>query len=128
MSEDVKKKILLIEDDEDIRPLYVSVLEDAGYVVFEAAEGTSGMAKVLEGNWDLLLLDIVLPNMDGVQVLTGLKEKDELKDKPVVLLTNLGNESVINRCFELGADGYLIKSQITPDKVVAEVDVYLSNK
>lgn len=124
MSEN-KKKVLIIEDEEDIRLLYVEVLQDAGYLVVEAEDGEVGINKLKEEDWDLLLLDIMLPGQDGVQILSQMHEEGLKKDRPVILLTNLGSEHVINECFNLGADGYLIKSQITPDKIVEEVGAYL---
>ncbi len=118
---DDKKRILIIEDEDDIRILYSEVLREAGFEVIEASNGATGLERALENGWDLLLLDIMLPGMDGVMVLKKIKEKEELKAKPTVLLTNLGSENIIKECFSLGADGYLIKAEITPDRVVSEV-------
>ncbi|KKS16564.1 MAG: Response regulator protein [candidate division WWE3 bacterium GW2011_GWC1_41_7] len=120
----MSKTILIIEDEADIRLLYAEVLRDAGYNVHEAADGTTGLEKALKEDWELLLLDIVLPGNDGVNILKKIKENSTLQKKPVLLLTNLGVEHVINDCFELGANGYLIKSEITPDKIVNEVGNY----
>ena len=120
--------VLIIEDEADIRSLYGEVLHDAGYNVEEAADGSSGLQKALSVAWDVLLLDIILPGSDGVNVLRKIKSSDTLKDKPVLLLTNLGVDHVINECFELGAAGYLIKSEITPDKIVEEVNSYFAPK
>jgi len=123
----MNKTLLLIEDDDDIRLVYAEVLRDAGYKVVEAIDGNVGLEKALAGGWDLLLLDIMLPGQDGVQILKRVKDTDPIKNKPVILLTNLGNEHVINECFDLGAAGYLIKSQITPGNIVEEVRNYLLN-
>ena len=70
---------------------------------------------------DLILLDIMLPGKDGLKILKDLKETPELKKGPVVVLTNLNSEHIIQEAFKLGADGYLIKSEVNPDKVVEEV-------
>ncbi len=123
--ESKNKTILLVEDEEEIRIVYAEVLRDAGYKVIEAADGEVGLKRSLENGWDMFLLDIMLPGEDGLHILKSVKENIRLKFKPVVLLTNLGNESIINEAFKLGADGYLIKSQITPDRIVTEVDGYL---
>ncbi|HLC93831.1 MAG TPA: response regulator [Patescibacteria group bacterium] len=120
------KTILIVEDEADIRLLYAEVLRETGYNVHEAPDGTVGLDKALHEPWDLLLLDIVLPGSDGINILKKIKEDPNLKKKPVLLLTNLGVEHVINDCFELGANGYLIKSEITPDKIVDEVGVFLN--
>jgi len=116
-----KKKILIVEDDQDVRELYAEVLRDEGFEVAEAVDGQSGLAKVLEGTYDLLLLDIMLPKFDGLEVLKTIKEKAEVKGIPVILLTNLGREAIIKEGFSLGAEGYLIKSEHTPEEIVDEV-------
>ena len=120
-----KKKILIVEDDQDVRELYAEVLRDEGFVLDEAVDGQSGLAKVLDGDYDLLLLDIMLPKFDGLEILRTIKKKDELKDLPVILLTNLGRESIIKEGFALGAAGYLIKSEHTPEEIVSEVKKFL---
>jgi len=120
-----KKKILIVEDDQDVRELYAEVLRDEGFEVEEAVDGQSGIAKVLEGTYDLLLLDIMLPKFDGLEVLKTIKEKAKVKGIPVILLTNLGREAIIKEGFSLGADGYLIKSEHTPEEIVDEVKKFL---
>lgn len=121
---DINKTILIVEDEEDIRLVYAEVLRDAGYRVIEANDGISGLARAKEGAWNLLLLDIMLPGKDGLEILKEIKTIDALKDKPVILLTNLGNENIITQGFDLGSSGYLIKSEITPDKIIQEVETY----
>ena len=116
-----KNNILIVEDETDIREVYVEVLTSAGYTVDQAADGEVGMQKIKEGNWDLLLLDIMLPGKDGLKILKEIKETPGLKKGPVIALTNLNSESIIHEVFTSGADGYLIKSEITPDKVVEEI-------
>ena len=124
MDEQAKKTILIIEDEADIRQIYSEILREANYDVLEAGEGTTGLEIAQKQNWDLLLLDIMLPGQDGLHVLKELKKNQELAKKPVLLLTNLESEPIITECFALGADGYLIKSEITPDFIVAEVSNY----
>jgi DNA-binding response OmpR family regulator len=121
---DTNKTILIVEDEEDIRLVYAEVLRDAGYRVIEANDGISGLARAKEGAWNLLLLDIMLPGKDGLEILKEIKTIDTLKEKPVILLTNLGNENIITQGFDLGSSGYLIKSEITPDKIIQEVEAY----
>ncbi|HSX39631.1 MAG TPA: response regulator [Candidatus Saccharimonadales bacterium] len=123
--EESKKIVLLVEDDHDICLLYSEVLQEAGYTVSDAGDGNSGLRKAINEPWDILLLDIMLPGQDGLHVLKHIKDQDSLKNKPVILLTNLGSESIISECFSLGASGYLIKSEITPDKIVSEVNSIL---
>jgi CheY-like chemotaxis protein len=124
----MSKTILIVEDEADIRSLYAEVLRSAGYNVHEASDGASGLRKAFDETWDLLLLDIVLPGNDGVNILKKIKSDPNLKSRPAILLTNLGVEHVIHDCFEIGAEGYLIKSEITPDKIVEEVGNYLQHE
>ncbi len=123
--QDETKRVLLVEDEPDISMLYKEVLEDAGYTVVTALDGDTGLDLILEDSWDLLLLDIMLPGRDGVQILKKMQEEKVGEGKPVILLTNLGSENIINTCFSYGADGYLIKSEITSDKIVSEVQAFL---
>lgn len=122
---DQLKTILLVEDEPDIRSVYAEFLTSAGYKVLEAADGKAGLALATSNNWDIMLLDIMIPTLDGVNVLKLLKNNPSLKEKPIILLTNVGNEGLITECFEYGADGYLIKAEITPDKILAEVQNYI---
>ena len=119
------KKILLVEDEKEIRELYALYLTDMGYTVISAEDGNVALQKALAEDWDLMLLDIMLPGQDGIQVLKMIKANERLRDKPVIALTNLNVESVINEIFDLGADGFLVKSEITPDKIVSEVETVL---
>jgi DNA-binding response OmpR family regulator len=123
MAEEVKKKILLVEDEAALRDLYKEVLTDKGYAVSEAKDGEEAFDLMKKGGWDLILLDIVLPKIDGIEVLKRLKgEKIEEPNGPVIILTNLGQEAVIAEGVKLGIKGYLIKSDITPDQVITEIE------
>ncbi|HBY09680.1 hypothetical protein A2473_03870 [candidate division WWE3 bacterium RIFOXYC2_FULL_42_13] len=121
MPDKTKNKVLIIEDEQDIRTIYAEVLQNAGYVVDQAPNGEVGGDKIKNSDWSILLLDIMLPGKDGLKILKDLKETPELKKGPVVVLTNLNSEHIIQEAFKLGADGYLIKSEVNPDKVVEEV-------
>lgn len=116
-----KNKVLIIEDEQDIRTIYAEVLQNAGYVVDQAPNGEVGEDKLKNSDWQLLLLDIMLPGKDGLKLLKDLKEVPGMKKGPVIVLTNLNSEHIIQEAFKLGADGYLIKSEVNPDKVVEEV-------
>jgi DNA-binding response OmpR family regulator len=130
MQEDkkIKNNILIVEDENDIRSIYVEVLKTAGYTMDEAGDGETGMNKIKNTQWDLLLLDIMLPGRDGLKILKDLKENPELKKGPVIALTNLNSENIIQEAFSSGADGYLIKSEVTPDKIVEEVGKVLNKE
>lgn len=120
------KKILIIEDDQFLREFYQELLQQEGFLVDVAVDGEVGLRKLLEGGYDLILLDIMLPKKDGLQLLRDLKLQPLKKaNGPIVILTNLGQDVVIKQCFELGAQGYLIKSAFNPDQVLREVQSYL---
>lgn len=118
--------VLLVEDETDIRQVYAEVLRDAAFIVVEAKDGEEALALAKSNNWDILLLDIMLPKKDGLEVLKQIRATESFSKRPIVLLTNLGREAIIKEGFELGANGYLIKSEMTPDQVVAEVKGFLS--
>lgn len=115
------KKILLVEDEDFIRDLYVRQLTKAGFQVKSTVDGQSGLNMLKSEPFDLLLLDIMLPGMNGLQVLREFKTQNPNSKMITILLTNLGQEAVIKEGFELGAQAYLIKASYTPDQVVTEV-------
>lgn len=117
----MQQKILIVEDEVNIREVYAEVLRDAGFYVIESPDGQEGESKALEGDWDLLLLDIMLPKKDGLEVLAQIKKVPALQNKPIIILTNLGRDSIIKEGYSLGASGYLIKSDIDPGQVVDSV-------
>jgi DNA-binding response OmpR family regulator len=116
------KKILLVEDDFSIRELYQRVLADTHYNVITADDGVEGLKAVNENNPDLILLDIMMPRMNGIDVLKELKANPKTAQIPVVLLSNLGQESVTNKAKELGAKAYIIKIKITPPELIQRID------
>lgn len=116
-----QKKILLVEDEDFIRDLYVRQLTKAGYLIKAVADGQSALNALRQEVFDLLLLDIMLPGMNGLQVLREYKTQNPNSKMITILLTNLGQEAVIKEGFELGAQAYLIKASYTPDQVVNEV-------
>lgn len=115
------KKILLVEDEDFIRELYVRQLTKEGFQIKSAVDGQSGLNMLKSEPFDLLLLDIMLPGMNGLQLLREFKTQNPNSPMITILLTNLGQEAVIKEGFELGAQAYLIKASYTPDQVVNEV-------
>ncbi len=121
------QRILVVEDDEFLRELYEELLKGEGYDVTVAVDGEQGLTQMSEGGFELVLLDIMLPKMDGLEILRHIKDKSPKQaNGPVVLLTNLGQDSIIKEGFALGASGYLIKSAMNPDQVLSEVKVFLN--
>lgn len=123
-----QKKILLVEDEEMIRELYARQLTKAGFFLKAVGTGEEGLKALQEDTFDLLLLDIMLPGINGLQMLREFKLKNPQSKMITILLTNLGQESVIKEGFEMGAQAYLIKTSYTPDQIVQEVKNTLDNK
>jgi len=125
---DKKIKILLIEDEEMLANMYEVKFKNEGFDLEKALDGAEGLEKAKANTPDFILLDIIMPKMDGFSVLKALKEDPNTKDVPVMLLTNLGQEEDIEKGKELGSVGYLVKANITPAEVVAEVKKKLGKK
>lgn len=123
---DAKKRVLIIEDDQFLREFYQELLESEGMEVEVAADGATAVSKIHEGGYDLVLLDIMLPKKDGLQILKETKlNPPAKKNGPIVVLTNIGQDAIIKNCFEAGAAGYMIKSALNPDQVLQEIHNYL---
>lgn len=119
-------KILIIEDDKFLREFYQELLQEAGYFVDIAADGETAVSKIYTGGFDLILLDIMLPKKDGIQILKDIAIRPPKNPNgPIVVLSNLGQDSVIKKCYDLGASGYLIKSSLNPDQVLTQIHNYL---
>lgn len=115
-----KKKILLIEDELFVIDLYDRILTQEGYQVLKASDGEQGL-ELAKQKPDLILLDIMMPKVNGLEILKRLKSEQDTKNIRVILLTNLGQETVIKQAFKLGAEGYLLKMRLTPYEVAAHV-------
>ena len=116
-----KKTILLAEDDAMISTMYKTKFEQAGFDVLIADNGADGLELALTNKPDLILLDIIMPQLDGFAVLERLKMSSKTKSIPVILLTNLGTEEDIQKGQELGAKDYLVKANLTPAEVLDKV-------
>jgi len=116
-----KEKILIIEDDRYINKMYQLKLSLEGYDVQVAENGRIGsdLAKTFLPN--VILLDILMPEMDGFETLKVLKDDAKTKDIPVLIMSNLGQEDHIEKGKRLGAIGYIVKTQYTPSKVVETI-------
>lgn len=127
MAEEQAKKILVVEDEPFLRDLYRDLLREEGYQVEAVEDGEQGFDKMVLGGYDLVLLDIMLPKIDGLTILQKLQKSPPRKPNgKIVLLTNLGQEGIIKEGFNLGASGYLIKSAMTPDQILSEVKNFLT--
>jgi DNA-binding response OmpR family regulator len=122
----VKKKILVVEDELFIRELYVRILKNEGYEVYSAGDGEEAYNTILENKFDIILLDIMLPKMSGMDILQKLKNKEPTLRRKILMLTNLDQDVTVANCLSLGASGYLIKDQYPPENLVMEVRNALS--
>lgn len=123
------KRILLVEDDTFTRELYEEVLKDAGFNIETAVDGEDGLSKIKIGGFDLILLDVMMPKKDGLEVLRDLKNNPPVSQNgQIVLLTNLTHDPVINMALSMGVKDHLVKSDITPGELVEKVREYLSQK
>jgi len=118
---DDEVNVLFVEDDEAVADMYKLKLELDGYSVTVAADGETAVDLALKDPPDLVFLDIRLPSMDGFQVLEVLRSDERTRYVPVVILSNYGEDELVERGFRLGALEYLIKSQTTPSRVSGEI-------
>ena len=116
---------MIVEDDSFVLDIYQTKLSQEGYQVIEARDGAEALEKLEKEKPDLILLDIIMPRMDGLEVLKKLKSRSDFKNIPVILLTNLSQKEEINFGLGLGANDYLIKSHFTPTEVLEKIKIYL---
>lgn len=116
-----KTKILMIEDDKFLRKIYKNKLSKSGFEFVEAINGIEGLNKVLFEKPDLVLLDLILPRKNGFDVLIEMKRNPATKKIPVIILSNLGQETDIQRGLSLGAQDYLVKTDVSLSEVVNKV-------
>jgi|SRR5882672_675530 len=120
------KKVIVIDDDLYIRELYVEILKNEGYIVDSAINGEDAYNKLKLGGYDLILLDIMMPKMDGLGIMDALsKNPPPIKNGPIILLTNLDQEPLIKDAMSRGAAAFIIKADITPDDLLGQVKKYL---
>ena len=115
----------MIEDDHFLRKIYRDKLTKAGFEFIEATNGIEGTNKVISERPDLVLLDLILPRKNGFDVLIDMKSNKNTKDIPVIILSNLGQESDVKRGLALGAQDYLVKTEISLSEVVDRVKEWL---
>lgn len=115
------KTILIVEDDTFLRALIVKKLNEEGFQIMEAMDGESAINQLKEKTPDLILLDLILPGMDGFEILKHIKKNESSSSIPVIILSNLGQKEEIDRGLELGAEDFLIKAHFTPDEIIQKV-------
>ncbi|MCX6791262.1 MAG: response regulator [Candidatus Gribaldobacteria bacterium] len=121
-------RVLIIEDDKFLRELMSKKLSSEGFETIEAVDGESGIKKMKEEKPDMALLDLILPGIDGFEVLAKVKEDPATASIPVVILSNLGQREDVEKGLKLGATDYLVKAHFTPNEIIKKVRDVLSKK
>lgn len=116
------KKILFIDDDKDMLQLYELALTGEGFAVVTADNGPDGITKIKSNKPDLILLDVMMPNMNGIDVLKKLKDGSTTKAIPVVMFSNFSDETYIKEALSHGAAKYMVKTDYEPDDLVKELN------
>lgn len=128
LTDSTKKQILIVEDDQFTRDIYKETLSEDGFDIVTAANGVEGLAKAQEGGYDLVLLDIMMPDIDGLELLSRLKKNPPVKNiGAIVMLTNLSHDPVIKQAENLGAKDFLIKSNYNLDQLMEKIKSFLKN-
>ncbi|OGF49606.1 hypothetical protein A3G55_02075 [Candidatus Giovannonibacteria bacterium RIFCSPLOWO2_12_FULL_44_25] len=123
-----KARILIVEDDKFLRDLIVQKLKREGFLTFEALDGEEGLKMVEEKLPDLILLDLILPGLDGFEVLRRVKGDKQLSQIPVIVLSNLGQKEDMDRALSGGAEDFMVKAHFTPNEIIAKIKVVLKKK
>lgn len=123
-----KQKVLMIEDDHFLRKIYRDKLTRAGFEFIEATNGLEGINKIISEKPDLVLLDLILPRKNGFDVLIDMQRNKETRDIPVIILSNLGQESDVQKGLSLGAKDFLVKSEVSLSQAVEVVKEWAARK
>ncbi|MEY4744978.1 MAG: hypothetical protein RL272_923 [Candidatus Parcubacteria bacterium] len=121
-----KVKVLIVDDDAFLSGIYATKLELDGFEVATARDGEEGLKVAMREKPDLILLDVLMPKLDGFEVLKRLKADDEMKAIPVIMLTNLGQKEDIEKGLQDGAVDYLIKAHFVPAEAVDKIKKVLN--
>ena len=115
------KNVLLIDDENETAQVFQVGLSAAGYSVTLASDGKSALEAAKNNKFDVILLDQMMPDMSGIDVLKTLKASEETKNIPVAMLTNFGHDEMIKEALNLGATDYILKYQVAPSDLVEKV-------
>lgn len=124
--EPIQKRVLLVEDTLFIHDLYARSLRKAGYDVLSAMDGEESL-QLAKQKPDLILMDVMLPKMNGIEALRHLKSNPDTADIPVVLLTNLTEDSIIEQAFKIGAHGYILKVNLLPSQIKQAIQKFIED-
>lgn len=123
MTQKMAQKVLIaiVEDDKFLRELITRKLTQEGYKISDAIDGEEGIEKIKKEKPKLILLDLILPGIDGFNVLSQLKGNSKLSNIPVIILSNLGQREDVEKGLKLGAVDYLIKAHFTPGEIIEKI-------
>lgn len=117
-----KKKVLVVDDDQFLQDIICEKLEKAGIACTKAYDGYEAIEAINKEKFDLILLDLIMPGMDGITVTKKLKSQEETKAIPILILTNLSDDSIVSKIKEFGGAGYLIKNEQNIDAIVEAIN------
>ncbi len=138
MANNFPGKVLYIDDDEDARNLYGDALKKAGYQVDFSVTGSDGYAKILQGGYDIILMDMMMPDLNGTAVLKAIQQKKLEAEKngapqetnyygSIIILSQVDQPQIIDEVFKLGAKGYLVKANLEPAELTAKISRILQS-
>lgn len=118
-------KLILVEDDPFLLSILAEKIKKAGFEIETATDGEDGFNKIKSGNFDLILLDMVLPKKDGFKILEELRNDERKKDIPVIVLSNLYDKNNMDKAMLLGARDYVVKAYNTPEDIILKIKSFL---
>jgi CheY-like chemotaxis protein len=117
----MSKTVLLVEDDELVREGLARTLKEKGLTVFEAADGKEGLEKALSGGVDLVVTDVIMPEVDGLTMLAKLREDQKGKDIPAIILSNDEQTESLNKALEAGVTAYMSKANLDAEAISQQI-------
>lgn len=121
-------RLIIVEDDPFLLSILAEKLKEAHFDIETAIDGEDGLNKIKSGNFDLVLLDMVLPKIDGFKILEELRGGDHIKKVPVIVLSNLYDKNNIDKAILLGAREYIVKAYNTPEEIVLKIKSFLAKE
>ena len=126
MDEQTKHKILIVDDDDIIRETYIQVFQNKNFETIGAKDGVEGIDLATKENPDVILMGIVMPRMDGFQLISALRENIGTKDIPIAMISHLGREDDRKRARKMGIDNFIVQGEMTPREVVEKLKSLIS--
>ena len=125
-SKTAKRRILVVEDEKDAMSIYIDILTNSGFEADGATDGNKALELLEAEKYDLVLLDIIMPEMDGIETLEKIKQfPAKFGNMKVIMLSNIGGDIAIDKAMSIGADGYMLKSETEPLDLINIINKYL---